>query len=121
MKKIFKTSALFVSCALAFAPAMAQADDFAELRNSKANMTKQEAKETEAGMGQAYVLYYGVAAPAVAAATPHVQRFVSSPNFGGTVTNMGKAVKGAYDYAFGTQTLYKVPKKAPNNIQRQKR
>lgn len=80
MKKIFKTSALFVSCALAFAPAMAQADDFAELRKSEANMTKKEAKETEAGVAPAAILAGGYRAYKV------------------------------YDRVFPTQKLHKQPK-----------
>lgn len=89
MKKIFKTSALFVSCALAFAPAMAQADDFAELRKSEANMTKKEAKETEAGVAPAAILAGGYRAYKI------------------------------YDRVFSRETLYKQPNKINSQTRQQ--
>lgn len=86
MKQILKTTILCASLAICAVPAMADTakkDEFADLRNSSANMSKEEAKKTEAGaahIGAAAILAGGYRAYKV------------------------------YDRVFPTQKLHKQPK-----------
>lgn len=66
MKAILKASAM---CALLVGSTLTYADEYADLRQSSANMTKEEAEQVEAGALPAVALAYPYATYGVAVAT----------------------------------------------------
>lgn len=107
MKLILKAS---VVCAMLIVSTLTHADEYADLRKSTANMTKEEAKKVEAGAVPVAVYAYYTGAsyvlPAVTTVTMAASRTPNIPN--PAVLTTGKAVKAGYEYVTSSpKTLYK--------------
>lgn len=96
MKAILKASAM---CALLVGSTLTYADEYADLRQSSANMTKEEAEQVEAGaLPAAYAGYYATMSYVIPAVTAIGTTAARNPYVPNPVTLLGgRVMKKGYD------------------------
>lgn len=96
MKAILKASAM---CALLIGSTLTYADEYADLRQSSANMTKEEAEQVEAGaLPAAYAGYYVTMSYLIPAASAIAIKAAQNPYVPHPATILGgRVMKKGYD------------------------